>query len=136
MSGRLISKDRYGGRTGDVIMPNILVLGEQSQFRTLLSESLWFDGHRVEIVADVAMLREHLGNTQPDLVLLDANTDGFGAMRLYQDLKQKFPDLAVMVYQCRNYGDVNRIKGAVDDALENNTAPQPDNSLGSKGTVV
>jgi DNA-binding NtrC family response regulator len=89
MSGRLISKDRYGGRIGDVIMPNILVLGEQSQFRTLLSESLWFEGHRVESVADVAMLREHLGNMQPDLVLLDANPDGFGAMRLYQDLKQR-----------------------------------------------
>jgi len=41
----------------------------------------------------------------------------FGTMRLYQDLKQQFPDLAVMVYQFRNYGDVDRIKGAVADAL-------------------
>ena len=98
-------------------MPKILVLGEQPQFRTLLSESLWFDGHRVESVADAAVLWEYLGNTQPDLVLLDAHSDGFGAMRLYQDLKQQFPDLAVMVYQCRNYGDVDRIKGAVADAL-------------------
>ena len=98
-------------------MPKILVLGEQPQFRTLLSESLWFDGHRVESVPDAALLWEHLGNTQPDLVLLDANSDGFGAMRLYQDLKQQFPDLAVMVYQCRNYGDVDRIKGAVADVL-------------------
>ena len=98
-------------------MPKILVLGEQPQFRTLLSESLWFDGHRVESVADEAVLWEHLGNTQPDLVLLDANSDGLGAMKLYQDLKQQFPDLAVMVYQCRNYGDVDRIKGAVADEL-------------------
>ncbi len=98
-------------------MPKILVLGEQPQFRTLLSESLWFDGYRVESVADAAMLREHLGNTQPDLVLLDAHSDGFGAMRLYQDLKLQFPDLAIIVYQCRNYGDVDRIKGAVADAL-------------------
>ena len=98
-------------------MPEILVLGEQPQFRTLLSESLWFDGHRVESVADAAVLWEYLGNTQPDLVLLDANSDGFGAMRLYQDLKQQFPDLDIMVCQCRNYGDVDRIKGAVADAL-------------------
>jgi len=100
-------------------MPKILVLGEQPQFRTLLSESLWFDGYRVESVANAAILREHLSNTQPDLVLLDANSDEFGAMRLYQDLKLQFPDLAVMVYQCRNYGDVDRIKGAVADALGN-----------------
>ena len=98
-------------------MPEILLLGEQPQFRTLLSESLWFEGHQVETVADAAMLWEHLGNTLPDLVLLDANTDGFGAMRLYQDLKQKFPDLAAMVYQCRDFGDVDRIKGAIADAL-------------------
>ncbi len=112
MSARLIFKNRYGRRLRDVIMPKILVLGEQPQFRTLLSESLWFDGHRVVSVADAAKLREHLGSTRPDLVLLDANLDRFGTMKLFQDLKQQFPDLAVMVYQCRNYGDVARIKGA------------------------
>jgi DNA-binding NtrC family response regulator len=99
-------------------MPNILVLGEQPQIRTLLSESLWLEGHRVESIDDAAMLWKLLGNTQPDLVLLDDQLDGFGAIRLYQDLKQQFPDLAVLVYQCRNYGDVDRIKGAVADALE------------------
>lgn len=104
-------------------MPRILVLGEHPQFRTLLSESLWFDGHLVESVDDAAMLWEHLGNTQPDLVLLDALYDGFGAMRLCQDLKQQFPDLAVIVYQCGDYGEVNRIKGAVADALGK---PNPD----------
>jgi DNA-binding NtrC family response regulator len=98
-------------------MPKILVLGEQPQFRTLLSESLWFEGHLVESVGDAAMLWEHIGNTQPDLVLLDANSDGFGTMKLSQDLEQEFPDLAVIIYQCRNYGDVNRIKGAVADAF-------------------
>jgi DNA-binding response OmpR family regulator len=99
-------------------MPKILVLNEQPQFLTLLSESLWFEGHRVESVADAAMLWKQLDNTQPDLVLLDAHLDGFGAMRLHQDLKQQFPDLAVMVYQCRDYSDVARIRGAVADALE------------------
>jgi len=84
------SKDGYGRRHPDVIMPKILVEGEQRQFRTLLSESLWFYGHRIESVADAAALWEHLGHTQPDLVLFDANSDEFGAMRLYQDLKQKF----------------------------------------------
>ena len=98
-------------------MPKILVLGEQPQIRTLLSESLWFDGHLVESFGDAAMLWKHLGNTQPDLVLLDAHSDGFGAMRLYQDLKQQFPDLVVIVYQCRDYSDVDRIKVAVADAL-------------------
>ncbi|MGB5746879.1 MAG: hypothetical protein WBM69_07855 [Desulfobacterales bacterium] len=116
-------------------MPTILVLGKQPQIRTLLSQSLWFEGHLVESVADAAMLWDHLGHTQPDLVLLDANSDGFGTMTLFQDLKQQFPDLAIMVYQCRNYGDVDRIKGLIADALERSSAPQP-NILGSKATAI
>ena len=98
-------------------MPKILLLGEKPQLRTLLTESLWYDGHLVESVGDATVLWEHLGKTQPDIVLLDALSDGFGAMRLHQDLKQQFPDLAVIVYQCRNYGDVDKIKVAVADAL-------------------
>ncbi len=116
-------------------MPNILVLGERPQFRTLLTESLWFDGHLVESVGDAAMLWEHLNNTQPDLVLLDAHSDGFGAMKLFFDIKEKLPDLAVIVYQCRSYGDVDRIKGAVADELVKNTAPRLDNILGSRQTT-
>ncbi len=100
-------------------MPKILVLGEQPQFRTLLSESLWSDGHRVESVADAAMLWEHLGNSQPDLVLLDAHSDGFATMKLYFDIKERLPDLSVIVFQGRNYGDVARIKDAVADELVN-----------------
>ena len=116
-------------------MTNILVLGEQSQFQILLSESLWFAGYMVESVADAAMLWEHLGNRQPDLVLLDAHPDWFHAMKLLQDLKQQHPDLNVMVYQCRNYGDVDRIKQVVEDALEKNTALRMNNTLGPKGTA-
>jgi len=136
ISDGLIYKDRGGRRNREAIMPEILVLGEQPQFRTLLSESLWLEGHLVETVADAAMLWDHLGHTQPDLVLLDANSDGFGTMHLFQDLKQQFPDLGVIVYQLRNYGDVERIKGAIDDVLESNTAPEPDKMLGSKETTI
>ena len=119
MSGWFIFKGRYGRRNRDIIMPNILMLDKKSQLGTLLSESLWFEGHLIESVGDAAMLWEHLGNTQPDLVLLDAGTDGFDTMTLFQDLKERFPGLAVIVYQCRDYGDVDRIKGAVADALLN-----------------
>jgi DNA-binding response OmpR family regulator len=115
-----------------VIVPKILVFGERPQFRILLSESLCFDGHLVESVGDAAMLRDHLDNSPPDLVLLDAGLDGFGAMQLLLDLKEQFIDLAVMVYQCRDYGDVDRIKGAVAEALESNTAKM----LCVKGTTI
>lgn len=94
MSGRLIFQNRYDRRNGDVSMPKILVLGKQAQFRTLLSESLWLEGHLVESVADAAMLWDHLGNSQPDLVLLDANSDGFGTCCFSRTLNSNFQTLA------------------------------------------
>jgi DNA-binding NtrC family response regulator len=117
MSGGLISNDKHGRRNRDLIMPRILVHSKQPQMRRLLSESLCFDGYQVESVVDAAMLWEHLDNRQPELVLLDAHKDGFDAMKLYFDIKEKHPDLSIMVYQCTNYGDVTRIKGAVADEL-------------------
>ena len=98
-------------------MPRILVHSKQPQMSRLLSESICFDGYQVESVVDVAMLWEHLDNGQPELVLLDVHKDGFDAMKLYFDIKEKLPDLSIMVYQCNNYGDVKRIKGAVADEL-------------------
>lgn len=108
-------------------MTKILVLGVQPQLRTLLSESLWYDGYLVDIVSDPVPFWEQLGYTQPDLVLLDAHPDWFGAMKLYFDIKEKLPNLAVIVCKCRNYSDVARIKSAVADELEK---PNPD-ELGS-----
>lgn len=98
-------------------MLKILVLGEQPQFRTLLSESLWHAGYLVESVDDAGRLWQYLGRALPDLILLDAHSDGFGAMTLYQELIRQFPNLTVIEYQCRNYSDVARVKRAVADAL-------------------
>ena len=113
-------------------MAKILLLAKQVQFRTLLSESLWLDGHLVESVGDEEILWRHLSRTQPDIVLLDAHSDGFGAMSIYQDVKQEFPDLSVMIYEYRNYGDVDRIKGAVADGLGQNPPSRIDGELGCR----
>jgi DNA-binding NtrC family response regulator len=137
MSGGLFFKDSYGRRIRVVIMVKILVLGGQAQLRRLLSESLLLEGHLVESFGDAAMLWDHLRHTQPDLVLLDAHLDGFGTVKLLQNLKQKFPGRAVMVCQCRNYGDVDRIKEAVADALgKKNAAPRSDNMPDSQGATI
>jgi DNA-binding NtrC family response regulator len=99
-------------------MPRILVHSKQPQMRRLLSKSLCFGGYQVESVANSTMLWEHLDNGQPELVLLDAHNDGFDAMKLFFDIKEKLPGIAVLVFQGRNYGDVTRIKGVVADELK------------------
>lgn len=116
-------------------MAKILILGKQRQFRTLLSESLLFDGYLVESVSDTGMLWSHLGHTLPDLVLLDTYLDGFATMKLSQDVKQEFPDLSVMTYEYRIYSDLERIKGAVADALAKHATPLPDHMPGPRQTA-
>ena len=113
----------------------LLIVDDKAANLDLLREMLAPLGHHIFFATSGAKALEIATSAQPDLVLLDANSDGFGALRLYQDLKQQFPDLAVMVYQCRNYGDVDRIKGAVADSLETNTAAQSDNLIGDSETT-
>jgi len=93
----------------------------------LLSESYQGGGYRVLSFDDATMLWEHLSNAQPDLVLLDAESDGFGTMLLFQDLKQQFPDLAVTVCQFKNDGDLNRIQRSIEDTVGKNMELRPVN---------
>ena len=99
-------------------MPNMLILHDDISVGAPLLRDLTKEGYKVAGLDDVDLIWKHIRNTQPDLVLLDSGSDGFGIMNLYFEIKEKLPDLAVIIYQCRNYGDVDRIKGAVADALE------------------
>ena len=105
------------------IRAEILVLGERPHLRDFLSECLAFEGHEVKCVNDEAELRHNLFEAQPDLAMLDAGSDGLGAMNLYWDLKELFPALNIIVYQCRNFGDVESIKAAVAKVLEKRKTP-------------
>jgi len=102
-------------------MPNIAILCERSELRTFLTENLWCDSHQIKNFGEATMLWEHLSNAQPDLVLLDAESDGFGTMLLFQDLKRQFPHLPITVCQFKNHGDIVRIREMIDDVLDKNT---------------
>jgi DNA-binding NtrC family response regulator len=59
--------------------PQILVVDDEADIRTLIEEILSEEGYRVETAGDASEARRQLGATKPDLVLLDIwmpDTDG------------------------------------------------------------
>jgi DNA-binding response OmpR family regulator len=98
-------------------MPKILNFHDDPYVGELTSEVLTEDGYQVVNLNDVELIWEHIEATKPELVLLDSDGDGFGTMNLYFEIKQKYTDLAVIVYKAAGFEAMDRIKAAVAEAL-------------------
>ena len=79
-------------------MANILVVDDQPCVRELLSEELAQEGHRVSSVSDAKLIWQHLTDPRPDLVLLDIYLDGCTRWDLLRDVKNRDPDLPVLIF--------------------------------------
>jgi len=117
-------------------VPKILDFHDNPSVGVLTSVVLAKEGCQVVSLNDADLIWEHIEETQPELVLLDSHSDGFGTMKLYFEIKQKYADLPVIVYKAVGFNAMDRIKEAVAGALGCNTASQPDIIPGSKGTAV
>ena len=98
-------------------MPKILNLHDDPYIGELTSEVLTKEGYQVVNLNDVDLIWEHIEDIKPELVLLDSDRDGFGTMNLYFEIKQKHTYLHVIVYKAAGFDAMDRIKGAVADAL-------------------
>jgi DNA-binding response OmpR family regulator len=98
-------------------MPKILNLHDDPYVGVLTSEVLTKEGHQVVSLNDADLIWEHIEESQPELVLLDSDQDGFGTMKLYFDIKEKYADLPVIVYETAGFDTMDRIKAAIDDVL-------------------
>ena len=97
-------------------MPKILNLHDDPYVGVLTSEVLTKEGHQVVSLNDADLIWEHIEESQPELVLLDSDQDGFGTMKLYFDIKEKYADLPVIIYKVGGFDAMDRIKEAVTDA--------------------
>jgi two-component system OmpR family response regulator len=75
----------------------ILVVDDQAYVRELLSEELGQDGYSVASVGDAGSTWRFLEISKPDLVLLDLCLEGFQGWDLLKGLKEKEPDLPVLI---------------------------------------
>jgi DNA-binding NtrC family response regulator len=75
----------------------ILLVDDQEEFRSVLSESLAAQGYEVMQAANGATLKAMLGETQPDVVLLDLKLPDADGLDLLSILKQAWPETEVIV---------------------------------------
>ncbi len=74
--------------------PNILVVDDEADIRSLLQEILSDEGYEVQVAEDAAAARKARNSSSPDLVLLDIwmpDTDGITLLREWAKDGLKFP---------------------------------------------
>ena len=74
-----------------------MVVDDQAYVREFLSEELGQEGYSVASAGDAESIWRFLEASKPDLVLLDLCLEGFQGWDLLKGLKQKEPDLPVLI---------------------------------------
>ena len=98
--------------------PHILVVDDDREIRTLLSEYLEKNGFRTTAVAEGKAMRRVLEQTHVDLIVLDVMLPGEDGLKLCRELRQKSQMPVIMLTALGD--DVDRIVGlevGADDYL-------------------
>ena len=94
-------------------MSKILIVDEQPHLRELFSEELEDEGYRVVSIGNAESLSRYLGDSKPDLVLLDLYLNGFEGWVVLHDIKAKHPHLPVLIVTAYDsYADDPRLSQA------------------------
>jgi two-component system, NtrC family, response regulator PilR len=84
--------------TGTSQQPQILVIDDEPDLRTLYELTLLREGYRVDAAADLAQARQHLGEKRFDAVITDMRLpDGLGLELLRELVMQQRPERCVVI---------------------------------------
>lgn len=78
-------------------MARILIVDDQPHMRDLFSGELIAEGHQVECAKDAESAGTCLDRSLPDIVLLDLYVKGFDGWEVLRDLKERNPNLPVLI---------------------------------------
>ena len=96
--------------SGNDAMQSILIVDDQPHLQEFLLEELMDEGHSVEAVTDAVSVRRYLGDSKPDLVLLDLHLNGFEGWDVLDDIKSTHPHLPVLIFTAYdNYAEDPRL---------------------------
>lgn len=94
-------------------MSNILIVDDQPYLNDLFSQELMDEGYGVQGIGDAELVRHHLENLKPDLVLLEPSLHGFEGWDLLHYIKSKEPHLPVLIVTAYDsYGNDPRVSQA------------------------
>jgi DNA-binding NtrC family response regulator len=74
----------------------------------------------------VALRKTLFPECEPALVLSDSGSDGFSAMELYFEIKQKHADIPVIVDKAKGFDVADRIKAAIVGTFSEKAVPHLD----------
>lgn len=98
-------------------MALILMVEEESLQRYDAKKALANEGYRMISITDPTATWAYISRFKPDLVLLNGLSEGFESYELLNDIKQRAPELPVLVYMVKTHDDVKKLKQAVALAL-------------------
>lgn len=116
-------------------MPAILIVDDQPYMQHLFAVELMDDNYTIIHAEDLEEARVYLDNFLVDLVILDLYINGFQGWDLLNEVKQKHPDLPVLIvtaydnlmndpramqadgYLIKNFDNINHIGQKVHDLL-------------------
>jgi DNA-binding response OmpR family regulator len=96
-----------------VAMASILIVDDQPHLQELFSQEFMDEGYKVVCVSNAESAEGYLKDSNPDLVLLDLYLNGFEGWNLLHDIKDKNPQLPVLIVTAYdNYADDPRVSEA------------------------
>ncbi|NPV90745.1 MAG: response regulator [Firmicutes bacterium] len=91
---------------------SILVVDDQIGVRRLLVETFRDQGFDVDLAANGYEALEKLNDKAPDLILLDMKMPGMNGLEVLRQIKQRFPDQAVIMMTA--YGELEIVNEAIN----------------------
>ncbi|OGW53270.1 MAG: hypothetical protein A2Y81_07330 [Nitrospirae bacterium RBG_13_43_8] len=80
-----------------MIMQDILIVDDQPYMMQLFTTELMDKNYTIIGAEDIEKAREYLDSYKIDLVILDLYINGFNGWDLLESIKQKYPDLPVLI---------------------------------------
>jgi len=109
-------------------LKRILIVGEQPLICNLLSRELSRENYRVIALTDTTLLWKQILSFQPELVLLDLDLHSCDCWQLLCEIKDKQPELAVLVYAHTGLASIIKLKQAIEVATPTNRLSPTSNS--------
>jgi CheY-like chemotaxis protein len=78
----------------------LLIVGDYSENREILSDAMELSGHRVDEACDGIEAIERLQNDSYDVVIVDAEMPRMGGAEVCKFIKAQFPDVYVIGMSC------------------------------------
>ncbi|GBE03501.1 MAG TPA: response regulator [Nitrospirae bacterium] len=92
-------------------MKNILIVDDDSDMQTVLSDTLQLEGYKISVAGDGNTALKEIRNDSPELILLDVRLPGMNGLQLLKKIKQINKKVVVIILT--SHGDIKDAVSAI-----------------------